>query len=73
MMSGVWLGTPMDLTLEGKVSLGYKFTDEWYARTTLTYQMAGKSQSPDGSDTFLAGGSTGLRAYEFGGFSGDGW
>ena len=58
------------LTLEGKVSLGYKFTDEWYARTALTYQMA--NQSPDGSDTFLAGGSTGLRAYEFGDISGDG-
>ena len=58
------------LTLEGKVSLGYKFTDEWYARTGLTYQMA--NQTPDGADAFLAGGDTGLRAYEFGDISGDG-
>lgn len=58
------------LTLEGEFGLGYRFSDEVFARSAFIYQMANKNL--DGADTFLAGGETGLRAYEFGDISGDG-
>lgn len=58
------------LTLEGVLGLSYSINNNWLARTSLRYQMA--NDYVDGADSFLAGGDTGLRAYEFGDISGDG-
>ena len=57
-------------TLEGVMGLGYRINQDFLARTSLRYQLA--SDYVDGADSFLAGGDTGLRAYEFGDISGDG-
>lgn len=58
------------LTFEGEFSLAYQFNKNYMASTSIKYQLA--NQYVDGADLFLAGGATGLRAYEFGDLAGDG-